>query len=132
MACALLALACLSVAAIVGLATVTVLWVAALIVAGLYVVAALVFGAAARRSLARATQPAASNLWALVSCIKKDGLSLDERCARAQWTREQIGQTLDALERKTDLVAPIRDTALGLASLGVTLGSIARTDKGES
>ncbi|MFY9737490.1 MAG: phage holin family protein [Candidatus Cybelea sp.] len=132
LACGLLALAFVSVAAIVGLATLTPLWLAALIVAGLYAVGALVFGAAARRALARATQPVTSNLCALVTSVKNDSLTLDERRARAQWTREQIGQTLAALERKTDLVAPIRDTALGLGSLGVTLFSIARTGNSES
>jgi hypothetical protein len=132
MACGLLALACASVAAVVGLATLTFLWLAALIVAGLYVVAALVLRAAARRALARATEPAASSLCALVTSVKKDSLTLDERRARVQWTREQIGQTLAALERKTDLVAPIRDTALGLGSLGVTLVSIARSGSSES
>ena len=126
MSCGLLALACLSVAAVVGLATVTFVWVAALIVAAIYAVAALCFGASARRALARATEPAASNLCALVTSVKADGLTLKERRSRVEWSREQIGQTLAALERKTDLVGPIRDTALGLGSLGVTLSSIVR------
>jgi|HubBroStandDraft_6_1064221.scaffolds.fasta_scaffold94913_2 hypothetical protein len=126
MSCGLLALACLSVAAVVGLATVTFVWVAALIVAAIYAVAALCFGASARRALARATEPTASNLCALVTSVKADGLTLKERRSRVEWSREQIGQTLAALERKTDLVGPIRDTALGLGSLGVTLSSIVR------
>jgi hypothetical protein len=126
LACGVLALACLSVAAIVGLATVTSVWVAALIVGALYAVAALLLGASARRALARATEPAVSNLCALVTSVKPDSLTLKERRARVEWSREQIGQTLAALERKTDLVAPIRDTALGLGSLAVTLSSIVR------
>ncbi len=131
MTCGLLALACVSVAAIVGLATVTFVWVAALIVAALYAVAAFVFGASARRALARATGPAASNLCALVTSVKADRLTLKERKSRVEWSRDQVEQTLAALERKTDLVAPIRDTALGLGSLAVTLSSIVRAGNNE-
>jgi Flp pilus assembly protein TadB len=130
-ACGLLALACLTVAAIVALAIVTSVWVAALIVAALYAIAALVLGASARRVLERATEPAASNLCALVASVKADKLTLEERRSRVESSREQIGQTLAALERKTDLVAPIRDTALGLGSLGVTLSSIVRAGNSE-
>jgi Putative Actinobacterial Holin-X, holin superfamily III len=131
MAFGLLALACVSVAAIVGLATVTFVWVAALIVAALYAVAAFVLGASARRALARATEPAASNLCALVTSVKADRLTLKERKSRVEWSRDQVEQTLAALERKTDLVAPIRDTALGLGSLAVTLSSIVRAGNNE-
>ena len=131
MTCGLLALACVSVAAIVGLATVTFVWVAALIVAALYAVAAFVFAASARRALARATEPAASNLCALVTSVKAIRLTLKERKSRVEWSRDQVEQTLAALERKTDLVAPIRDTALGLGSLAVTLSSIVRGGNNE-
>jgi hypothetical protein len=131
MACGLLALACVSVAAIVGLATVTFVWVAALIVAALYAVGAFVFGASARRALARATEPAASNLCALATSVKADRLTLKERRSRVEWSRDQFEQTVAALERKTDLVAPIRDTALGLGSLAVTLSSIVRAGNNE-
>jgi len=131
MACGLLALACVSVAAIVGLATVTFVWVAALIVAALYAVGAFVFGASARRALARATEPAASNLCALATSVKADRLTLKERRSRVEWSRDQVEQTVAALERKTDLVAPIRDTALGLGSLAVTLSSIVRAGNNE-
>jgi hypothetical protein len=66
-----------------------------------------------------------------VTSVKADGLTLKGRRSRVEWSREQIGQTLAALERKTDLVGPIRDTALGLGSLGVTLSSIVRAGKSD-
>jgi len=127
----LLALGCLAACAIAAIAIVTAFWLAALIVGLLFVVAAFVFGAAAQRALADATKPASSTLCAFLSSADTDGVTIAERESRVEWARRQVAQDVAALEQKTDLLAPIRDTALGLGSLGVALSAIVRSQNSD-
>ena len=108
--CAVLGLASVSACAIVGIAVVAPLWLAALVVGAVYIVAALAFGSWARRRFVKFTEP-------LVS---------PEHRSRLELARRQIDETIAALERKTDLLPPLRDTALGLGSLGVAVAAIVR------
>jgi hypothetical protein len=129
-ACGLLALICLTTCIVAALANVMSVWLAALIVGAAYVAAAFILRATASRALASATEPALSKLNVLLSPVD-DGVTLTDRLARIDWTRSQVEQTLAALEHKTDLVAPMRDTALGLGSLGVAVSAIVRAGNGE-
>ena len=124
-ACALLALVCLSACAIAALATVTSVWLAALVLGVIYVAAAFILRAAAGRALMHATEPALSKLNLFFSPVEGDTLA--ERQARIDVTRRQVDETMRALEHKTDLVAPLRDTAFGLGSLGVAVSAIVRS-----
>jgi hypothetical protein len=123
-ACALLCLACVAAALIAALAAAVGFLPAALIVGLLFALATFAFGVLARRNLSRVTAPALSRLSALLPA--DTNASLAERRARVEWTRRQVAQTYTALEQKTDMVAPLRDTALGIGALGVTLSAIAR------
>jgi hypothetical protein len=125
-ACTFLAAACASVFAIAALALVTSVWIAALIVAAVYAIAAFALRGLALRTFARATEPTLSKLQAILA-LSGDGVSIAERHERLEWTRRQVQQTTAALERKSDLLSPMRDTALGLGSIGVALGAIARS-----
>jgi hypothetical protein len=128
MVCGLLALACLS-ACIIGLLVyVTAFWLAALIVAVVLGVVAFAAGSAARKALARVTEPASSTFWRFL-IANPDGITLQDRQARVEWERKQIAQTVAALERRKDIVGPMRDTALGLGSLAVALNAIARSGR---
>jgi hypothetical protein len=124
--CGVLALACLSVSAIVLLASATGLWIAALIVAGIYAIVGATLRLIAREHFQRATDTMFSGLRAVLKPSDAD-LTLDERRARVEWTRQQVAQTMTALEQKTDLIAPLRDTALGFGAMGVALSAIARS-----
>lgn len=123
--CGLLALVCLSACAITLLTIVIGFWAATLVVGLLYGVATVALAMTAVRTVTRMSRPFRSTLGALLKPPRAD-LTIVERESRVESTRDQVGQTIAALERKTDLVSPIRDTALGLGSLGVTLGAIAR------
>ncbi|HLX26220.1 MAG TPA: phage holin family protein [Candidatus Cybelea sp.] len=123
----LLALGCLAACAIAVIAIVTAFWLAALTVGVLFIVAALAFRVAARRAVADATKPASSKVWAFLTSADTDGVTIAERESRVEWARRQVAQDVAALEQKTDLLAPIRDTALGLGSLGVAMSAIARS-----
>ena len=125
--CGGFALACVSVSAIVFLASSVGLWLAALIVAAVYAIVGAVLRLTAAEHFARAKDSMLSGLGALVKPGDAD-LTLDERRARVEWTRKQVAETMTALEQKTDVVAPLRDTALGLGSIGVALNAIARSD----
>lgn len=124
--CGGLAIACLSVCAIALLTNVVSLWVAALLVATVYAIAGLVLRLIAGRHFEHVADSMQSALQALAKPVDPD-LTLDERRARAEWTRKQVAETIAALEQKTDVVAPLRDTAFGLGSMGVALGAIARS-----
>jgi hypothetical protein len=54
------------------------------------------------------------------------GVTPGERRSRIESERRRVEETIAALEQK-NLFSPIRDTALGLGSLGVALGSIVRS-----
>jgi hypothetical protein len=121
----LLALACLSVTVIAALAMVTSLWLAALVVAAVFAVAAFGLQRVAARAIERATKPALSKLNALFTPAVSGG-TLEERHARVDWTKRRLQQTTSALEQKSDLLSPMRDTALGIGSMGVALNAIVR------
>jgi hypothetical protein len=127
-ACALVALICVSAAAIAALALVTSVWAAALIVAAILAVAALSLRATAGRALVRATEPAVSKLNVLLSPVE-DGGTLAERRSRIEWSQRQVDQTITALSHKTDILSPLRETAFGLGSLGVAVSALVRNDK---
>ncbi|MGB6984479.1 MAG: phage holin family protein [Candidatus Aquilonibacter sp.] len=128
MVCGVLALACLSVSAIVLLASTTSLWIAALIVAGIYAIVGATVRLIAREHFRRAADTMFSSLRALLNKPSDADLTLDERRARVEWTRGQVAQTMAALEQKTDLIAPLRDTVRDLSSMGVALIGIARSN----
>jgi hypothetical protein len=109
-ACGVLALACLGACAIGALALVVGLWGAALIVATVFLLAAAAFGVSARYAFARAVAPLPGT---------------QQLREHADWSRHKVEVTIAALEHKRDVVTPIRDTALGLSSLGVALGAMA-------
>jgi len=130
LACGLLALACLSACLIALLAIVTGLWLAALIVAAALGIAAFVLGQTAKRGFDLITRPALSKLNALFVPAASGG-SIAERHARVEWTRRRLQQTTAALEQKSDLLSPMRDTALGIGSMGVALNAIVRAGDGK-
>ena len=126
--CGGFALACVSVSAIAFLASIVGLWFAASIVAAIYAIVAAVLRLTAGEHFERVADTTLSGLRALVKPGDAD-LTLDERRARVEWTRKQVAETMTALEQKTDIIAPLRDTALGLESMGIALGAIARSDR---
>jgi len=128
---ALVATASLAACAIVALAYIMPLWLAALIVGGAVLALALVIALLARRPLARAAEPMSSTLAAMLRPARVSVTPADRR-VRIESERRRVEETIAALEQKKDLVAPIRDTALGLGSLGVALGSIVRTERDRS
>jgi hypothetical protein len=54
--------------------------------------------------------------------------TIAEQEADLVWTRRRIEESLTALERKSDLVQPLRDTAIGMGALGVAVANIVRED----
>jgi len=125
---ALVGAASVAACAIAALALVVALWLAALIVGA---VALAIAFAAARMSQARLagiTEPLRSTIGYLIG-PPNGKLTMDELRSRAEIDRRRIDETLSALEQKTDLVTPMRDTALGLGSLGVAIGAIVRNQE---
>jgi hypothetical protein len=55
--------------------------------------------------------------------------TLEEQQADIAWTRRRIEETLTALEHKSDLLQPLRDTAVGVGALGVAVANIVREEK---
>ena len=107
------ALACLAIAAIAALATLAGVWPAAL-----FVGVALLIVAALARTIA------GHNFIRLSAPLHSE--RTDDLRERTERTRSQIDDTLDALETKTDLVKPIKDTVIGLGSVGVAVTAIVR------
>ncbi|HEX3459240.1 MAG TPA: phage holin family protein [Candidatus Baltobacteraceae bacterium] len=126
-ALALVATASLAACAIAGLAYVMPLWAAALIVGAVGFALALVIAASARRPLARAAEPMSSTLATMLRPASVSVTPADRR-VRIESERRRVEETIAALEQKKDLVSPLRDTALGLGSLGIALGSIVRSE----
>jgi len=122
------ALAAMTTCVIAALAYVIPLWLAALVAGVIDLAIALALGVLARQRLALLTEPLRSTIGALVGPPRANATP-DELRSRIELTRRRLDETLSALERKTDLVAPMRDTALGLGSLGVALAAIVRSDK---
>ncbi len=120
-----LALACLCGAAIAALSIVLPIWGAALILAAGCGGAAIALAFSARTVLRRAAEPYRSSICGSLLTVKRDA-DVAGGVSRVESSRLQVGQTVSALEQKTDLVAPLRDTALSLGSLGVAMGAIVR------
>jgi len=110
----LLGIAALTVCGIVVLASVIGLAASALVLAVVYVIAASVFVVKSGKGIARLTRP-----------IDWSGRDTDAR-DRLDWTRSRIAANLSELERKTDVVAPLRETALGMGSRAVALNAIVK------
>jgi len=89
-------------------------------------VAAVAIGAASRRSLAIAAEPLSSTIGEVLR-PPRGAATEEELRLRIEGTRRHLDQTLSALEHKSDLVGPLRDTALGLGSLGIAVSSIVRS-----
>ena len=126
-ACALVAMVSLAAFVVAALAYVVPIWVGALIVTVVYSVAALAIAAAARRRLAEGGESLRSTLGRLLG-PPAGNATPEELQSRIERTRSHLDETLSALERKSDLMGPIRDTALGLGSLGVAMSAIVRND----
>jgi uncharacterized membrane protein YqjE len=123
----LLALLCVTVAVIAELAIALGVAYAALVVAALYAVIAFVLG----QQLQRGLTSDRLSLTHTGGQIPKSALSkktIPEQLADLDWTRRRIDETLTALERKNDLVQPLRDTAVGVGALGVAVANIVRAD----
>lgn len=125
---ALIALGCFAACAIAALALTTGLWLAALIVGAIVGVAAFAFARWARQQFAEAAEPLRSMVGKFVG-PSSAGLTAGELESRIESTRRHLDETLSALEHKTDLVVPMRDTALGLGSLGIAVSAIVRGDR---
>jgi hypothetical protein len=95
----------------------------------LFAVVALVFAASSRAKLAGVAQPMRSAIGSLIGPTAS-ALTPAELQSRIELTHRQIRETIAALEQKTDLIGPIKDTAVGLGSLGVTISSILRNESG--
>ncbi len=126
MACGLLAMISISACVIAALSLFVGLWLVCLIVAVLYAIAGLGVAAWARKKLAQASQPLRSRLDVLLNPAAGK-LTTADRESRVVSARKQISQTMAALEQKTDLLRPMRDTAIGLTSLGAAMSAIVRS-----
>ncbi|HEY4432920.1 MAG TPA: phage holin family protein [Candidatus Cybelea sp.] len=125
LACAIVAMASLAACAVAALTFVVPLWLAALIVGVVFSVAALVLSAASRKGFAAAAEPLRSMAGEVIGA-PRGAATEEELRLRIETTRRHLDQTLRALEHKSDLVGPLRDTALGLGSLGIAVSSIVR------
>ena len=119
-------LAALAACVILLLGYVLALWFSALIVGIALLVVAVVTANASKRALLTVTEPLRSKLGALVG-PPSGATTTAELESRIEYTRRHLDETLAALEHKTDLAGPVRETALGLGSLGVAVTAIART-----
>jgi hypothetical protein len=103
---------------------------AALILTLLYVLTAIAFAIVGRRAYARAGGMALpKTTHELLGWLKADqprDLSQAELEHRIEWTHQRIDESVMALERKSDLLPPLRDTAMSVGSLGVALAALLR------
>jgi Putative Actinobacterial Holin-X, holin superfamily III len=123
---AFVGLASLAACAIAGLAYVLPLWLGALIVGVVSVGVAFGLARSAQHRFARVAQPMRSTLGKLFNPLTNQ--TADELQSRIEVTRKQVDETIAALEQKTDLLAPMKDTAIGLGSLGVAVSAIVRSE----
>jgi hypothetical protein len=130
LACGVVGLTCIAAAVVAALGTVVGLFSAAVVVGVLLVIAAFTYAGSGRTALTKAGSPFISKLGLLTEPV--DGVPPAERRERVEWTRRQVAETIAALEQKSDVLAPVRDTILGLGALGVALGSIVRSGDGSS
>jgi uncharacterized membrane protein YqjE len=123
----LLALVCVTVAVVAELSVALGLAYAALVVAVLYAAIAFVLARQVRRGLA-SEQLLLTTSGGQLPKSAPSTKTIPEQLADLDWTRRRIDETLTALERKNDLVQPLRDTAVGVGALGVAVANIVRAD----
>lgn len=128
MCCGLLAAGAIAACTIAALAIVLPIWLAALAIGVLYGVAALAFGRWAQQRLAAAAEPSTSAIGSFFSSPASK-YTVAEFGSRIELERRGIDETIAALEQKSDLLPPLRDSALALGSLGVAVGAIIRNEK---
>jgi|ERR1700722_12845208 len=121
-----LALAALTVAGIAQLSLAVGLPLAALIFGILFVVIAAVVAAYVQRAVARGTDLILPRTTAQFPKQMPSPKTIDEQESSLAWTRHLVEEDLAALERKSDLVQPLRDTAVGMGALGVAVANIVR------
>lgn len=127
-ACGVVGVGAIAAFAIAALAFVLTIWLAALIVGAVLLVVAFAVGKSSQRRLSEATAPLRSTIGALAGS-PTGKTTPAELQSQIEFTRRRLDETLSALEHKTDLVAPLRDTAFGLGSLGVAVSAIVRTSR---
>jgi putative superfamily III holin-X len=121
-----LALGALTVAGVAALALTVGLPLAALIFGVVYAAIAVGVTAYVQREIARGTDLILPRTTAQFPKQKPSPKSLDEQESSLAWTRHLVEEDLAALERKSDLVQPLRDTAVGVGALGVAVANIVR------
>lgn len=126
LACAVVAMASFAACAVAALTFVVPLWLGALIVGVVVGIVAIAAGAASQRSLAACAEPLSSTIGGVLA-PPRTATTQEELRLRIDATRRHLDQTLSALEHKSDLVGPLRDTALGLGSLGIAVSAIVRS-----
>jgi len=103
---------------------------AALILAVLYAVAAIALAFAGRRVFDQAggmgLPKTSHELFGWLKAEQPANLSQAELEDRIEWTHHRIDESVMALERKNDLLPPLRDTAMSVGSLGVALAGVLR------
>jgi hypothetical protein len=118
--------ACVAAAVVTLLGVVIALWLAELLVGTVLIVAAFAVAGVARGLVARAAAPLRSALGSLLNPPSRSDETEPVLRSRIEVKRRQVRETVAALERKTDLVAPIKETVFGLGSLGVAVSAIVR------
>jgi hypothetical protein len=127
-ACVVVAIACIAACVVAALAYVLPVWLSALIVALAFSIIGFIAARLSQNSLAAVAAPLASTVGAVLQ-PPAGTASIAQRRSRIETARRGLDETLSALEHKTDLITPVRDTALGLGSLGIALSSIVRSDR---
>ena len=123
------ALICLSLAMVAALDNYLPQWGAALIVAALFGIVALILAGSARAGLSNVKGFSRAHTARRLMRPGKASQSLEDVEARVEVTRARIEESLVALDLKTDLLTPLRDTAVGLGSLGAAVAAILRANK---
>jgi hypothetical protein len=125
----LLALVCVTGALVAWLSSYLIFPIAALIVGVAYAVVAAIMGSSLQRALHVDGGLGLSHSGSqLLPKSRPTTKTLGEQEADIAWTRRRIEETLTALERKSDLAQPLRDTAVGMGALGVAVANIVRED----
>lgn len=122
----LVALLALALAIVAVLAGYMPLWGAALIVSAIFGIVTMLLLNGARSALARTTSFSSAHTARRVLRPANAGASIPEVEARIEFTRARIEEELSSLEHKTDLLPPLRDTAVSIGSLGATVNAIIR------
>jgi hypothetical protein len=122
----LLALTCLTAANLSELSISLGLPLAALILAVAYGIVAAILALVVQRMIAK--DAVLHSAGRLLPKGRPTTKTVDEQEADIAWTRKRIEETLTALERKSDIVQPLRDAAVGMGALGVAVGNIVREE----